>query len=204
MFGGIIGSIVGSVVSNVVSGLAGSLINGMIGQFGGSNFFGALSNLALNSLGDALKGVINNAPLPQFLKDAATTIIDGAIGNNQQATTPAAQQAVNESSFAEAFQAAAESVARDSEEEASSAGGGANWLKALAGSLAQVQGKFLESAMENLDKMEELAGEDSSQDFLTAQSEYQADMQMFNMIANASATSLKSIGEGLTALARKQ
>jgi hypothetical protein len=203
MFGGIIGSIVGSVVSNVVSGLAGSLINGMIGQFGGSNFFGALTNLALNSLGDALKGVINNAPLPQFLKDAANTIIDGVIGNNQQATTPEAQEAVDNSSLKDAFQAASESVAKDLEEEAS--GEGKNWLVALAGALSEVQGKFLKEALENMDTMKDLAGdEDSSHEFLTAQSEYQANMQMFNMMANASGTSLKSIGEGLTALARKQ
>ncbi|MET0029783.1 MAG: hypothetical protein ABW101_19285 [Candidatus Thiodiazotropha sp.] len=40
--------------------------------------------------------------------------------------------------------------------------------------------------------------------FLMAQSQYQANMQMFNMIANMTATSLKSLGEGLTSIARKQ
>ena len=71
--------------------------------------------------------------------------------------------------------------------------------------MSEVQGKFLSEALENMETMKNLAGdEDSSQEFLTAQSEYQANMQMFNMMANASATSIKSIGEGLTALARKQ
>ncbi|MEW8626340.1 MAG: hypothetical protein AB2551_11350 [Candidatus Thiodiazotropha sp.] len=41
-------------------------------------------------------------------------------------------------------------------------------------------------------------------EFIQAQSRYQANMQMFNMIANMTATSLKSLGGGLTAIARKQ
>ncbi|MEW8256182.1 MAG: hypothetical protein AB2747_17630 [Candidatus Thiodiazotropha taylori] len=41
-------------------------------------------------------------------------------------------------------------------------------------------------------------------DFMKAQSEFQANFQMFNMMANMTATSLKSLGEGLTSIARKQ
>jgi hypothetical protein len=40
--------------------------------------------------------------------------------------------------------------------------------------------------------------------FMKAQSEFQANFQMFNMTANMTATSLKSLGEGLTSIARKQ
>ena len=41
-------------------------------------------------------------------------------------------------------------------------------------------------------------------EFMAAQSEFQANFQMFNMMANMTATSLKSLGEGLTSIARKQ
>jgi hypothetical protein len=71
--------------------------------------------------------------------------------------------------------------------------------------------------MKNMDTMKEngsaavSGGEQSAEDqetqrnaFLEAQSQYQANMQMFNMVANMTATSLKSLGEGLTSIARKQ
>ncbi|MCG7938721.1 MAG: hypothetical protein N0C88_07690 [Candidatus Thiodiazotropha lotti] len=48
------------------------------------------------------------------------------------------------------------------------------------------------------------AQEASRGEFMAAQSEFQANFQMFNMMANMTATSLKSLGEGLTSIARKQ
>ena len=41
-------------------------------------------------------------------------------------------------------------------------------------------------------------------DFLDAQSKFQANMQMFNNIANMTATTLKTLGEACTSLSRKQ
>jgi hypothetical protein len=103
-----------------------------------------------------------------------------------------------------------------------------NWLVALAGALASVQNEFLNAAMEDMKIMEDNAAkstlskddlkemseaekikhqeekDEKRDEFIQAQSRYQANMQMFNMIANMTATSLKSLGEGLTAIARKQ
>jgi heme oxygenase len=41
-------------------------------------------------------------------------------------------------------------------------------------------------------------------DFLDAQSKFQANMQMFNNIANLTATTIKTLGEACTSLSRKQ
>jgi hypothetical protein len=101
-----------------------------------------------------------------------------------------------------------------------------NWLVVLAGSLATVQCKFLDAAMEDMRTMEENSAgatqkdtsemtkekkqkvqqdQDAARDkFVKAQSRYQANTQMFSMVADMTATSLKSLGEGLTAIARKQ
>ena len=106
---------------------------------------------------------------------------------------------------------AAESTAQQAADEAEGEEGG-NWLVALAKALSESQAKFLDAAMENQKKM---ATSDPSggttdeakaerKEFLKAQNEFQANMQMFNMTANTTATTLKSIGEGLTAIARKQ
>jgi Skp family chaperone for outer membrane proteins len=106
---------------------------------------------------------------------------------------------------------------------------GKNWLVVLAEGLASIQSKFLTQAMNDMEVMEtesdlatqkakdgnknespddkekRQADEKKHRDnFLMAQSRYQANMQMFNMMANMTATSLKSLGEGLTSIARKQ
>ncbi len=101
---------------------------------------------------------------------------------------------------------------KESEGKGHSSGG--NWLVAMARKLGEIQVKFIDAAMKNLDAMKGLgeggitgnsANEvDDREKFLLAQSEFQANMQMFNMTANMTSTSLKSIGEGLTAIARKQ
>ena len=86
-------------------------------------------------------------------------------------------------------------------------------MVALAQELGRMQGTWLEEAMLNMKTMnnsevkESMTDDqklDKRQEFSKAQSEFQANMQMFNMLANMTATSLKSIGEGLTSIARKQ
>jgi hypothetical protein len=91
-----------------------------------------------------------------------------------------------------------------------------NWLVALA----EVQKKFLSAAMKNMDTMKgngsaAISGGDSKDKsaqekqrnaFLEAQSQsqYQANMQMFNMVANMTSTLIKTLGEGLASIVRKQ
>ena len=48
------------------------------------------------------------------------------------------------------------------------------------------------------------AAEANRREFILAQSQFQANMQLFNMMANMTSTSLKSLGEGMTSIARKQ
>lgn len=202
--GAAIGGLVASVVSSAVSSVAGSMLSSMISNFGSSNVAGAFVNAFMGALGTALNSVIDNSPLPQFLKDAAKDVIANVIGNNQQATTPEAQDAVN-CEYGDMLDNISEGIAEEAAEEAEGKEG-VNWLVALAGGLAKSQINFLDKAMEAQDTMEKASGEgdEGRNDFIMAQSEYQANMQMFNMMANLTSTSLKSIGEGLTAIARKQ
>ena len=93
-------------------------------------------------------------------------------------------------------------------------GGGGNWLEKLAEGLAAVQAKWLEKADAHLAAMDEAAGmeddakneegQSGTQAFTMAQSKYSAAMQMFSMTAAATSTSIKSVGEGLAGIARKQ
>ena len=223
---GAIGGLVGGIASNVLGGVASNLLGGavssLVSSFGMGQVAGALTNTFMGSLGDALKNVINNSPLPNFLKAAANQVIDSVIGNNQQPTSPECQCAVDDQ-YGDVMNNISQGIADEAAEEAEGKEGG-NWLVALAGALANVQSKFLNKAMDNMEimennsdpekvkesysdeKKEEIRSENEKQrnEFIKAQSEYQANMQMFNMMANMTSTSLKSIGEGLTALARKQ
>jgi hypothetical protein len=46
-------------------------------------------------------------------------------------------------------------------------------------------------------------GKGASEEFMKAQSAFQAESQLFGMLQNSFSNALKSIGEGLTTMARK-
>lgn len=84
-------------------------------------------------------------------------------------------------------------------------GGGGNFLEILAESMGQTQAKFLNEALTHSKTMESLAGNsDKANEFTIAQSKYTAAMQMFNIYSNQVATTLKTLGEAMSAIARKQ
>jgi hypothetical protein len=199
----------GSMLSNILGSL-GSLVSNLISQFGQNDVASASSNTYLQGFSDGLKSVIDGSSLPQGLKDAVKDFIDDFLSTEQSSSSYGCQSAVDSSDYGSALSQAGYSNAKalgdETNEECSGEGGsGKNWLVALAGSLGELQHKFLEKALENMDTMESTAGnDDQEKEFLKAQSEYQANIQMFNMMANMTATSLKTLGEGLTAIARKQ
>ncbi|NYZ62109.1 hypothetical protein [Luteimonas deserti] len=103
------------------------------------------------------------------------------------------------------------------EEAAAAGGGGKGWLAALAGALGGMLGDRavkMETMMEKLNDLNaELDGlgendqagrEQNTREFQTTLTAFQAESQMFSILSNASSTALKSIGEGVTAVARKQ
>jgi hypothetical protein len=67
-----------------------------------------------------------------------------------------------------------------------------------------MQAKHLDKAMEAQDRMENSTGEDQKKDFMQANADFQQEMQMFKMVSESSANALKSIGEALNSMARKQ
>jgi len=107
---------------------------------------------------------------------------------------------------------------------------GMNWLEALASTLADIQSKFLDKALaasrimaEEADNVTPAADSEGSGDagggegggegggsgqqsgrFLQAQASYTANMQMFTIFSNQVSTSIKTLGEGLAGISRKQ
>jgi hypothetical protein len=126
-----------------------------------------------------------------------------------------------------------EKVASDSckseeqKEESDSKGKGScdgNWLVRLAKALAEVQNSFLSKAMENQETMQnnlpdekttegmsaqekddyKAQEQEKRKEFISAQSEFSANMQLFNQTATMTATTIKTLGEALAAISRKQ
>jgi hypothetical protein len=111
----------------------------------------------------------------------------------------------------------------EDEESVKSNRGSGSWLVALARAMGQMTGKHLENMMqaqadmehsddikdtqeyqnatdEEKEKMDQKAGSD----FTEAQAVFQAESKLFSMCSEATSTVLKSIGEGLSSMSRKQ
>jgi hypothetical protein len=111
------------------------------------------------------------------------------------------------------------SCSEDDKKEKSNGSG--SWLVALAKVMGEMTGNHLQKMMQAQDKMEassvtdaDLKGksddekaqikQEKGKDFTKAQAEFQAEAKLFAMCSEATSTVLKSIGEGLSSMARKQ
>jgi hypothetical protein len=212
--GGAIGGIVGGLASSVLGGLANQVLGSLMSQFGQNPVAGAVNNLFGGALQNAVNTLIDQLPIPQFMKDAATDMVNSIVGNNQQDVDPCCQDAVNEqfSGEAEDFQnSIVESVLtqlqgeQGAEESGSSGGGsGQNWLVALASALGKQAGEHLKGMVDKGSEMGKSDAKDDPEGFAQLQSEFQAESQMFKMLQESISTMIKSIGEGLSSVARKQ
>lgn len=87
-----------------------------------------------------------------------------------------------------------------------SGGEGGSWLVAMAKALGSMLGEKAGKMVETSKEMEKYTGDspEDAKQFSMLQTQFQAESQMFSMLSNTISTALKSIGEGLTANARKQ
>jgi hypothetical protein len=231
--GGILGGLLSGALGGIGKVLGGALqLGGLIPQMGQNNLAGGLANGLMEAFGGAVKNVINSSPMPQFIKDAANSIVDGVLGDNTQATTPEAQDAVNEC-CGEAMQEAGDDFGEDlqssimddymaSEYKDEVEGGdgkkkekgGGGWLAKLGRTMGGVAGYHLKKALNLSDKIGDINKNDKTMtaeekneqagEMAEFQAEFQAEMQMFKMATEATSTAMKSIGEGFSSLARKQ
>lgn len=91
-----------------------------------------------------------------------------------------------------------------SQKSGSSGGGTGNWLAVLAKALGQTAGKHLKSMTELGSKMGGIDSKENPEEFAEIQAEFQAEAQIFKMFQEAIGTMIKSIGEGMASVARKQ
>jgi len=164
-----------------------------------------------------LQSAVDNSTLGQQAREAGgkeagevsaqakeTAAAGGAPAEGEAAAGEAAAGEAGEGEEASAAGGGGMTAVEDEDEKNTKGNKGKSWLIALADGLAKLQSHFLDKAMANLDAMESSKDSESSSEFMKNQAEFQANMKMFGMMAEATSTALKTIGEALSSLARKQ
>lgn len=176
-----------------------------------------LKDLANNTL-DSFEGNLSEmCPCSEEAAEAvANNDVAGDIEDSAAADAEKAEETANEGTgeaapSAEEANAASSQLISDSGESEESkkkkggAGGPGHFLEALAEAMGTVQGNMLNQAKVHSDEMVTQSGDaGDAQKFTLAQTAYTAKMQMFNIYSSQVATSLKTIGEAMSGIARKQ
>lgn len=221
----IIDSIV-STVSNVVStaaSAASSIASVAFPQL-------ALASSAMNLISQCVGSAVNQAAqqltqecgMPKFLSDIIGKIVKDVL---QDLCKPPADHACHEAckdkiggqlrDFAEDLGKSIASATQQfmhcggDDEETGGCGkggkGGGNWLVAMAKAMGKVAGEHAKKLADLSDQINSLQGGngDQAQQASQLQSQMQAEGQMFGMLQSAFSNVLKSIGEGMSTMARK-
>lgn len=202
----------------------------LFSQYGVQNVLQAVTNAAADFIKKEMAALIESMPMPQFMKDDAMQQVNN-IGNSYLKDTPkGAQDGVdkvlgqssnNEQSSGKKDSSGADDVMKGTmdmlrkamEDETGSAskkgsgdggGGTGNWLAVLARAMGQTAGKHLKAMTELGNKMGGLDSKENPEEFAKIQAEFQAEAQIFKMFQEAIGTMVKSIGEGMSTVARKQ
>lgn len=91
-------------------------------------------------------------------------------------------------------------------------GKGSSWFEALAAAMGGILGDRVNKLMQDMNTMHDsyketlnpATGEQQSKAYMDAMTDFQVQSQLFGMESQAASTAIKSIGDGLSSLARKQ
>lgn len=220
--GGLLGAIGG-----VVGGIFGGPLGSMIGQALGNMVQGAVGEATSQAV-DTLQ---KEHGMPKFLADMVKSKISEAIqGLQDGGVDQGTQEQVNNSTRGgreEFVQSMADDIVKSvmdnmakmrkdgleasDEDRAQAKRGGkkgsGSWLEALAKAMGEQLGKKAAKMVELGDKIASTAGgegKEAAKANAEATTEMQATSQMFNLMQSAFSNAIKSIGEGLTQMSRKQ
>lgn len=210
--GGLVGGIFGGggLVGGMLNNLVGNIVNDLVDKFGLDDVFQAVTNLVGDLLQTGLNSLIDSLPIPDFMKDGAKAVVADAIGGEQEEVRGEVQGAVDEElggSFSQIIDNIMEQVKANMDEEAEKSvgtGTAGNWLMVLAKAMGEVSGEHLQTMVDSSREMASLTGEGQEKEFATVQAEMTGASQIFKLTQESISTVLKSIGEGLSSVARKQ
>lgn len=104
---------------------------------------------------------------------------------------------------------ASSAIARGESSDGAIGGSGKGWLVAIAKAMGNALGVVAAKLVQLSNKLDDLAGsasddQKSAKEFQKTMAEFQAQSQLFGMLSNSFSTAIKSIGEGMSSMARKQ
>ena len=193
-------------------------VDDLYAQYGSENVEQAVMNFVAEYLKKGISSMIEQLPLPQFQIDQALQMLNSSVQQAASLVPAGAQSGVEQYASNQEDQSCNDSmdgilsmIQKSMQDETSAAskgaggqGGGGNWLTVLARALGKVAGEHLKKMVELGEKMGQLDSKEQASEFAKTQAEFQAESQIFKMFQEAIGTMVKSIGEGMTSVARKQ
>ncbi|MGO4702963.1 hypothetical protein [Dyella sp. 2RAB6] len=184
-----------------------ALNNTLTQQFGPTGTYASDAFNASFSGGDtaSLSGW-NDSALPQATNDviaaanhqgpngAYTGDADRFRGDLQDAMTKDITGIINNESLMRSLKSGSD---KDSD------GAGESWLVAIAKAMGKMLGQNAQHLVDLTNQMSQHTGKDDAQVFQQLNAEFSAQSQMFGILSNSFSNSIKTIGDGLTTLARK-
>jgi len=207
-------------IGGLLSGGVGSIVGGMLG-----GPLGAMAGQLFTQIAtQVVDSAIDQLPLPAPLKDAMQGAFHAAMGDFQGAAQNY-QEALDGfvdmlnpidaanfenaiSDITDMFADALTQLAKEAGEEGEKTNGGGegNFFEQLARALGEQVGQRAANMLEAKDQMEQTGGDsqEDAQEFMKAQNEFQVQAQMFKIVNDMASNIIKTIGEALDTMARKQ
>jgi hypothetical protein len=209
---------------NSMSGLIDKIVDKVVDQImqklqgGGCEDGGSIQDMVRQAIEDVVREMIGGGA-----EDGGSCPANGGAAESAAAANGGAADDSSDVSNSSNPRDSLLNQCAEDEEAAKSEKGSGSWLVALARAMGQMTGKHLENMMqaqadmehsddikdtdkyanasdEEKEKMDQKAGSA----FTEAQAVFQAESKLFSMCSEATSTVLKSIGEGLSSMSRKQ
>lgn len=219
----------GGGLLGAIGGAVGTAFGGPIGGMIGS----AVGNMLQEAIGSGVKDAVNTlqqeAGMPKFLANAVVKMVDDKINSLKNNSVDAGTQQAAQTQFGgsvESFrkdftQALVDAVKANlkndgaSEQSGSSKGSsGGSWMQAIAKAMGEVMGQKASRMVQLSQEIAQKAGGTSSgsdadkmkaaADTQKLNTEFQATGQEFNLLQTTFSTTIKTLGEGMSSIARKQ
>ena len=231
MLGGLLGSSLlgglGQMIGGLIGGGNSSGISKVLEGFSPANIINATANLvnAINGKGakQAVDTLAKEDGLPKYLQQEIKKVIDEVFKKFEKPTEGDFQDKLNnatkddqQKSINDFAKQIIDSVRKQLTEKLSEGAEGSggkgkksagSWLQAIAKAMGEAMGNCASKMVELSNKMADASkkeGQEGAKEMQSISTQFQAVSQEFNQLSTAFSTAIKSLGEGVTTMARKQ
>lgn len=206
----------GSAINQIISPISSLVSSVASAVFPPLGIAMSAANLLTQALGSALSGLGNQLcqqlGMPKFVNDIFQNIIKSVLDQLPHPPNPECDHACHQDfgdkieDFAKDFAKSVFDLLKSQVDDGGECSGpkgksGTSWLVAIAKAMGTVAGKHANNLVDLSNRIEATSKDAGNSTELNAT--FQAESQMFSMLQNAFSNAIKSIGEGMTTMARK-